>query len=298
MGGLGDEHAAGSRRRLHAGGQVRGVAHGGVVHPQVVPDAADDDEAGVEPDSHLHGHAALGLELLAVIAHGPLDPERCVRGPARAVLVGDRRAEERHDAVARVLVDGAFEAMDLGRDQLEAAVDDPVDVLGIEPFGQRREAGDVREQHGDLPSLALHGGSGLEDLVGEMLGRVGGDRRRRRRRSRRGRRRCLWWRSLKAGPALAAEAKARRSFSVALRALPGQRGSALAAEPHARRILELTGGALHGDTLHHSIPGRPHGLPDSGRLAENRGGAWAGDSPGAHAGWSPRRGQRRVQSQL
>jgi len=38
--------------------------------------------------------------------------ERGVAGALRVVLVGDRRPEERHDAVARELVDEAFETLD------------------------------------------------------------------------------------------------------------------------------------------------------------------------------------------
>ena len=38
-----------------------------------------------------------------------MDAERRVHGPPVAVLVGDRRPEQRHHAVARVLVDGPLE---------------------------------------------------------------------------------------------------------------------------------------------------------------------------------------------
>ena len=71
-----------------------------------------------------------GLDLAAEIAHGALDPERGVDGAPRAVLMRDGRAEEGHHAVARVLVDRAFESVDLGGDGLEAPVHDLVNLLG------------------------------------------------------------------------------------------------------------------------------------------------------------------------
>src|SRR4029453_15473107 len=52
---LGSEpDAAGCRELLHAGGQVRGLPHGRVVHAQVAADGADYDVAGVEADANLH----------------------------------------------------------------------------------------------------------------------------------------------------------------------------------------------------------------------------------------------------
>ncbi len=50
---LGDQDLPGIRERLEARGQVRGVAHGGVVHAQVVADATHDHRAGVDADPHL-----------------------------------------------------------------------------------------------------------------------------------------------------------------------------------------------------------------------------------------------------
>ena len=99
----------------------------------------------------------------------------------RVVLVGDRRAEQRHDAVAEELVDRALVAVDLGQHQLEGAGHEGVDVLGIEALGDRGEAGDVHEEHRDLLALALDRALGREDLLGEVLGGVGRGRGERRR---------------------------------------------------------------------------------------------------------------------
>jgi hypothetical protein len=56
--------------------------------------------------------------------------ERRIAGSLRVVLVGDGRAEERHDPVARVLVDGSLEAVDAVRQDLEEAIQDAVPLLG------------------------------------------------------------------------------------------------------------------------------------------------------------------------
>src|SRR5213593_2464412 len=169
---LGDHHAPRARGLLHARREVRRVADRGVVHPEVVADPAHDDGPRVDADPHLQTEAALGLELLRVIAERLLDSERRVDGAPRSVLVGDGRAEERHDAVARVLVDRALEPVDLRSDQLEAALDDAVHVLRIELLGERREPRHVGEEDRDLAALALERRARLEDLVGEVLGRV------------------------------------------------------------------------------------------------------------------------------
>ena len=89
------------------------------------------------------------------------------------ILVGDGRAEQGHEAVAEKLIDGSFVAVDLAEHQLEGSVHEGVGVLGIEPFGQRGEAGDVDEEHGDELALALEHSPRGEDLLGQVLGRVG-----------------------------------------------------------------------------------------------------------------------------
>ena len=98
--------------------------------------------------------------------------ERRVAGPLWVVLVRDRCAEERHDAVARVLVDRSLEAMDAFGEDLEEAIHDPVPFLRIDALLQLHRALDVGEQHRHLLAFALEGRLRLEDLVGEVPGGV------------------------------------------------------------------------------------------------------------------------------
>src|SRR5581483_391782 len=101
---------------LHARGEVHGVADGGVVHGEVVGDASDHDGAGVQADAE----GRVDLCVVDVLGERALDVERGGDAAAGGVLVGDRRAEERHDAVAGELGDGAFVFVDAGDHELDA----------------------------------------------------------------------------------------------------------------------------------------------------------------------------------
>ena len=78
-----------------------------------------------------------------------LHAQRGAHGPLGVVLVGDRRAEQGDDGVAEQLVDAAAERLDVGDERLEARLDEPLDLLGVEVLGERRVADEVGEQHGD-----------------------------------------------------------------------------------------------------------------------------------------------------
>ena len=145
------------------------MALGRVVHAQVVADLPDHDFARVEPHAHREAEPLLPPQLVRVATQLIAQAKRRVAGPLRVVLVGDRRPEQRHDAVARVLVDGPFVAMHPLRQDLEEAVEDAVPLLGVDLLGQLHRALHVGEEDGHLLALALQGGLRLEDLVGEVL---------------------------------------------------------------------------------------------------------------------------------
>ena len=63
----------------------------------------------------------VALQLVGVARKLVAQMQRRVAGALRVVLVRDRRAEQRHDAVAGELVDGPFEALHaVGEDREEA----------------------------------------------------------------------------------------------------------------------------------------------------------------------------------
>ena len=71
------------------------------------------------------------------------------------ILVRDRRAEQREDAVAGRLHDVAVVAMHRVDHQLERRIDDRARLLGVEVLHQLGRALDVREQRRDGLALAF-----------------------------------------------------------------------------------------------------------------------------------------------
>ena len=171
VGRVRDEDRARLRERLEPRRQVRGVAGRGVVHLELVADGAGDHHTRVYADARAQRHAALRLEALGEPAELALDRERRQHRALGRVLVRDRRAEQRHQAVARELVHDAFEAVDLAEHELEVLADDLAVLLGVEPLGERRRADQIAEEHGRALALARDRARGADPL-GEGLGNV------------------------------------------------------------------------------------------------------------------------------
>jgi hypothetical protein len=89
------------------------------------------------------------------------------------ILVGDRRPEERHNAVAHDLVHRALEAMDRVDHALEDRVKKCSRLLRISADYELHRASKIGEQHGDLLAFTLESSPALEDLLGEKLRRLG-----------------------------------------------------------------------------------------------------------------------------
>ena len=163
----------GRGQRLHALRQTDGVALRRVVHAQVVTDLADDHLAGVNADARRKADAVRPFDLGGVARELDAQMQRRVAGALRVVLVRDRRAEQRHDAVAGVLVHRPLEAVHALGEDGEEAVEDRVPLFGIELLGQLHRALDVGEQYGDLLALAFEGTATAENLFRQMAGRIG-----------------------------------------------------------------------------------------------------------------------------
>ncbi len=111
-------------------------------------------------------------DTLRVLRDRLLHPQRRVARPHGVVLVGERRAEQRHDPIAHHLVDGAFVAVDGFHHPLEHGIEQLARFLGVAISEQLHRALQVGEEHGDLLALALEGGLGGEDLLGEVPGGI------------------------------------------------------------------------------------------------------------------------------
>ena len=83
---------------------------------------------------------------------------RTARSASSSCAIG--APNKRHDRVAEHLVDHTAVGLDVGDQQREGGVDEALHLLGVAPLGDRGEADDVREQHGDDAPL----------LVGDRLG--------------------------------------------------------------------------------------------------------------------------------
>jgi hypothetical protein len=155
----------------------------GVVHAQVVADPPHDHLPGVQAHSHGELEGALASNVCGERAEFTRHIEGGRTGALGVVLVGDRGAEERHDPVTRVLVDGPLVSVDAARKDPEQAIEQAMPLFGIDALRELHRAHDVGEEDGDQLALTPQRAPGREDLVGEMPRRVGarlgGDRRRR-----------------------------------------------------------------------------------------------------------------------
>jgi len=169
----GKPDAAGRRQLLHACRQVRRLAHGGVVHAEIAADRAHHDLSGVDADADLHLHALRVAQLIGVAPHDLLHPERGIARAHRVIFMGQRRAEERHDAVAHHLVHGTLVVVDGLHHAFEDRVEKLPRILGIAVGEQFHRTLEVREEDRHLLTLTFQGGLGGQNLLSQVLGGVG-----------------------------------------------------------------------------------------------------------------------------
>ena len=102
-----------------------------------------------------------------------LHPQRRVAGAHRMVLVGEWRPEQRHDAVAHDLVHRPFVAVHRLHHVLQDGVQELAGFLRVAVGEQLHRALEVGEEYCHLLALVLQGRLRRQDLLGEVLGRVG-----------------------------------------------------------------------------------------------------------------------------
>src|SRR5215470_10644382 len=173
LGLLGHRDAARRGQLLHPGGEADDVPLRGVVHAQVVADPAHDDLARVQAHPHRELEPALAPHVFGKLAEVARQIQSGRTRTLRMVLVGDGGAEERHDAVTRVLVDGPLVTVNAAREDPEQAIEETMPFLGVDALRELHRAHDVGEEDGDQLALAPERALGCEDLLGEMSRRVG-----------------------------------------------------------------------------------------------------------------------------
>ena len=145
----------------------------GVVHPEVVTDSPDDDLARIETHPHSDIESGLAPHVRGERPQLARHLERRRAGALGVILVGDRCPEERHDAVAGVLVDGSLVAVDAVSEDPEEAIEETMPFLGIDALGELHGLCDVGEEDGDRLALALERALVRKDLLDEVARRVG-----------------------------------------------------------------------------------------------------------------------------
>ncbi len=165
---VGDIHLARLGERLHPLREPDRVADRGVFEAQVLADRADDHLARVDPHAHREAEPLVAADLGGVRGELALQRQRRPAGPLGVILVGERSAEQRHDAVAGELVDGALEAVDAVAQDREEALHDRPPGLRVGLLGELHRADHVGEQHGHLLALAVEIGAGAKDLLRQM----------------------------------------------------------------------------------------------------------------------------------
>ena len=141
--------------RLEARGRVHDVARDGVGAALVGADAPRDDRPGVDADVEGERRAEACLPAAVERRHPLLHGKRGAEGALGVVLVGHRRAKDRHDGVANELLDEAAVLLDRRGHLLEEVTLDGADVLGVQALGQRGEAREVGEDDGDSAPVGL-----------------------------------------------------------------------------------------------------------------------------------------------
>ena len=160
----GQTNAPGRGQLLHPGRQVRGLAQGRVVHVQVVANGADHHFARVEAHADLHLHAVCPAHLGAIVADGLLHSQGGVTGPDGVIFMGDRRPEERHNAIAHDLVDRAFIAVHRRHHALDDGVEELTGLFRVAVGQQLHGALEIGKEHRYLLALAFQGTPGGEDF--------------------------------------------------------------------------------------------------------------------------------------
>ena len=175
------------------------------------------------PDAHLDGHALSPLDLDGILFAPGLHGQGRIAGPHRMVLMGNRRPEQRHNAITHDLIHRPLVAVYGLHHALEHWVEELAGLFGVTVGQQLHRALEIRKEHRDLLALTFQGAFGGEDFLGEVGRGVAARNLRTRRNS---------WRRGGGG-------------------LRGEGGSALAAEGKAWGIHKPTIGASRAQGIPH-----------------------------------------------
>jgi hypothetical protein len=122
---------------------------------EVAADRPDDHLARVQANPDMDRNAGRALNLRCIAFDGLLHAERGVARPHRVILVGHRRAEERHDVVAHHLVHRALVPMNSLHHSFEHGIEDATRLLGVTIGEKLHRTLEVGEEHRHLLALSF-----------------------------------------------------------------------------------------------------------------------------------------------
>ena len=161
----------GSGKLLHAGRERHGLADCCIVHTKIVADGAYHHLAGIEPDADLDLSFTWqpGVRPKDRRVHG----QRGIAGACRVILVGNRRSEQRDNAVTRDLGHRPRIAVGGFHHMADRVVQNLANLLGVAVGDEGQRIFDVGEQDGILLSLGLRADISRPARGGELFQRLG-----------------------------------------------------------------------------------------------------------------------------
>src|SRR6187455_1023531 len=145
------------------------LPHCRVIHLEIASDGAHHYLSRVQTHSYLNGYSLAPSDSLGVPLYRLLHLERRIARAHRVIFMGKRRTEQRHDAVAHDLIDGAFITMDGVDHMLKNGIEKLPCILRITVGQELHRTLDVSKKNRHELALAFEPAFGTENLLGEVL---------------------------------------------------------------------------------------------------------------------------------
>ena len=152
---------------------MRRLPDGRVIHMQIVADRPNDHFPGIKPHPDLDLNLVGLADLVGVCPDRLLHGQSRIAGPHRMIFVGNRRAKERHNAVAHDLVDGAFVAVYRLHQAFQHGIQELAGFLGVAVGQEFHRALEIGKQHRHLLAFAFQGTARGQNFLRQIGGRVG-----------------------------------------------------------------------------------------------------------------------------
>ena len=154
--------------RLQARGHVHRVAGDGIGRVRRRPEIAGHHPTRIDTDVQRDRVAEAMVPALAERDSGRMHVECRVHGALRVVFMRHRCTENRHHRVTDEFLDERVVALDHPAQSAKQVRLQCAHVLGIQPLGDRGEAGQVREKHAGRPAIRVRHDGWRRDRWGQF----------------------------------------------------------------------------------------------------------------------------------